>query len=95
MVIVPTGPTTAVVIESRRALGYDTNLVKPGALVYTVDSSTASGAGSINILPVLNGDPYRDQSPLAVGESVTIGNVTITVTASDASGDTIQVTVAP
>jgi M6 family metalloprotease-like protein len=95
MVVVPTGATTAVVIESRRALGYDTKLVKPGALVYTVDTSVASGAGPINILPAVNSDPYRDQSPLGPGESLTVGKVTITVLSATADGDTVQVMVAP
>ena len=93
-VIVPTGATSAVMIESRRALGYDSNLVKPGALVYSIDTSIPSGEGPIQVFPVKANDPYRDQSPLAVGESVTVGNVTITVTAATADSDTIQVTTA-
>jgi hypothetical protein len=94
-VMVPTGPTTAVVVESRRAVGYDAQLVKPGALVYTIDTSTPGGEGLVQVLPAIDNDPYRDQSPLAVGESVTVGPVTITVTAADSTGDTVRVTIAP
>lgn len=92
-VIVPTGPTTALMVESRRALGYDAQLVKPGALVYSIDTSLGSGAGPIKIFPALDNDPYRDKSPLAAGESVTVGNITVTVIAATANSDTVQVTI--
>jgi len=91
-VIVPTGPTTAVVIESRRAEGYDSGLPKGGALVYTIDTSVYSGEG---VLQIQNGSGNYLNAPLAAGQSVTVGNVTVTVVSSDASGDTVQVTVAP
>ena len=93
-VMVPTGRTTSVIVESRRALGYDTKLVKPGALVYSIDTSISTGQGPIKIFPVIENDPYRDQSPLTVGESVTVGKVTITVLGATANSDTVQVTVA-
>jgi M6 family metalloprotease-like protein len=93
-VMVPTGKTTAVVVESRHPFGYDQGLPKTGALVYTIDTSIYSGMGVIQIQPIIAGDPLFLKSPLAVGESVTVGNVTITVTASDANGDTVQVKVA-
>jgi M6 family metalloprotease-like protein len=93
-VMVPTGTTSVVVVESRRSLGYDNKLVKPGALVYTIDTSIFSGEGPGQVFPALENDPYRDQSPLAVGESVTIGNVTITVVEATDEGDTVRVTVA-
>lgn len=92
-VMVPIDNTLAVVVESRRALGYDHNIAKPGALVYTINTSTVSGEGPILVYPVLEDDPYRDQSPLAVGESVTVEGVTITVLEADEMNDTVQVTV--
>jgi hypothetical protein len=92
-VMVPISDTKVVVVESRRALGYDAKLIKSGALVYTVDTSVYSGKGAIVVYPVLDNDPYRDQSPLAVGESVTVENVTITVLEATDGGDTVQVTV--
>ncbi|GAB4498239.1 MAG: hypothetical protein OHK003_09630 [Anaerolineales bacterium] len=67
----------------RRALGYDANLVKAGALVYTVDTSIPSGQGTLMVYPVLANDPFRDLSPLAPGESVPVGGVTITVLGVD------------
>lgn len=92
-VMIPVSEGKVVVVESRRALGYDASLVKPGALVYTVDTSIASGAGTLVVYPVLENDPYRDQSPLALGESVTVDGVTITVTDANEEGDTVQVSV--
>ena len=92
-VMVPIDNAKGVLVESRRALGYDKNILKSGALIYTVDTSIASGAGPIVVYPILENDPYRDQSPLAVGESVTVEGVTITVLESIEMSDTVQVTV--
>lgn len=93
-VIVPTGETTAVVVESRRAKGYDTNLVKEGAIVYTIDTSIPSGEGPLRVQNVDNNDPDWDQAPLAVGDSVKVGNVTITVVETTDDGYTVRVSVA-
>ena len=46
-VVVPLTETTALVVESRRKLGYDSRLKKEGALLYKVDSSVPNGEGSI------------------------------------------------
>jgi M6 family metalloprotease-like protein len=66
-VMVPISSSKAVVVESRRAIGYDRNMLKVGALVYTVNADIFSGEGPIVVYPALENDPYRDQSPLAVG----------------------------
>lgn len=92
-VMVPVSDSKVVVIESRRPIGYDGSLVKSGALVYTVDTSINSGEGTLVVYPILENDPYREQSPLATGESITVENVTITVTNSSADGDMVQVTI--
>ncbi len=92
-VMVPTGETTAVVVESRRALGFDERIAKEGALIYLVDTAIQSGHGSIQVLPVRDADPLRDQSPLAAGESFTLCNVTITAVEAREDGDTVRVTV--
>jgi hypothetical protein len=39
-VIVPTGPTTGLVVENRYPLGYDASSCLPGALVYAVEPTT-------------------------------------------------------
>ena len=81
------------VVESRRSVGYDAGLPKTGALVYTVDTSIYSGEGTLVVYPILENDPYRYNSPLAVGESVTVDGVTVTVLEATDQGDTVQVTV--
>ena len=92
-VIVPISESKALVVESRRPIGVDAELVKSGALVYLADTSIYSGEGTIMVLPVSEGDPYRVQSPLAVGESITVEGITLTVIASDDLGDTVQIVV--
>lgn len=93
-VIVPLNDSTAIVVESRRPIGYDQALVKSGALVYTVNTSVYTGEGPLVVYPILEDDPYREQSPLAEGESIILENVTITVLNATDEGDTIQVTIA-
>ena len=92
-VIIPLSENKAVVVESRRPLGVDAGLVKSGVLVYMADTSIYSGEGTIKILPAPDGDPYRVQSPLALGESITVEGVTITVTNSTELDDTVQILV--
>jgi M6 family metalloprotease-like protein len=91
--IVPISRTKALVVESRRPIGIDKNLVKSGALVYLVDSSIQSGMGPVKVFPAnLAADPKYTQAPRALGESVTVEGITVTVIASDAQSDTIHVT---
>ena len=92
-VMVPISESKVLVVESRRPGGSDANLSKAGALVYTVDTSVYSGEGTLVVYPIDEGDPYRYQSPLAVGESVTVEGITVTVLEATDQGDTIQVTV--
>lgn len=91
--IIPVGTTKVVVVESRRSGGYDANLSKEGALVYTVDSSIQSGKGPLMIYPAGGAsDPWFAQSPRATGESVSVEGVKVEVLSSSSSGgDTIRV----
>ena len=92
-VIIPISTTKAVVIESRRAIGLDKKIAKSGALVYVVDSSIQSGQGPVQVFPSdLSGDPRYLKAPRALGESVTTEGITIKVTKSDDSGDTVEIT---
>jgi len=92
-VMIPVSESKVVVVESRRAVGYDAGLLKSGALVYTVDTSIPSGEGTLVIYPILEGDPYRYQSPLAIGEVVTVDGVTVTVLDASDGGDTVEITI--
>ena len=92
-VVIPISRTKAVVIESRRAIGIDKNIAKSGALVYVVDSSIQSGQGPVRVFPSdVSSDPRYLKAPRALGESVTTEGVTIKVTKSDDSGDTVGIT---
>ena len=91
-VIVPISKTKAVVIESRRPLGIDSKLSKSGALVYVVDSTIQSGLGPIRVYPSdVTSDPRYLKAPRAVGEKITVEGITVTVTQSNESGDTVEV----
>ena len=91
-VMIPISKTRAVVIESRRPLGIDSKLAKSGALVYVVDSTNQSGFGPVKVYPSnVTSDPRYLQAPRAVGEKITIEGVTVTVTQSNESGDTVEV----
>jgi M6 family metalloprotease-like protein len=48
-VVVPTGPSSAYVIEARRRMGEDSRLCADGVLVYQVDATTRSGQGPIRV----------------------------------------------
>jgi M6 family metalloprotease-like protein len=92
-VIVQTGLTSAVVIESRRQLGYDEFMPESGVLVYTVDTSVYTGNGPIVVLPDTGGDLSRYEALLGEGETLTVGNVTITVIEATDEGDLVEVTI--
>ena len=96
-VIVPLSESRAVVVESRQPFGHDLNLVKPGALVYMVDTSVRTGEGPLVIQNVLENDPNRDRSPLGYEESITVEGVTITglgyPSPSNRLGDEVRVKV--
>ena len=92
-VIVPLTRTKALVVESRRAIGLDSKIAKTGALVYIVDSSLQSGYGPVKIYPSsVSTDPRYLQAPRAVGESVTVEGITVTVTSATSAGDTVSIT---
>lgn len=92
-VIVPLSRTKALVVESRRAIGLDSKIAKTGALVYIVDSSLKSGYGPVQIYPSsVSTDPRYLQAPRAVGESVTVEGITVSVTSASSAGDTVSIT---
>jgi M6 family metalloprotease-like protein len=92
-VVIPVGDTKAIVVESRRASGIDANIAKTGALVYTVDSSVASGYGPVSVFPKGDSsDPYSMKAPRAAGESVTVAGIKVEVISSNSSGDTVRIT---
>ncbi len=90
--VVPTGPNAAIVAESRRAEGYDTNgQLSPGVLVYFIDTSIRSGSGPLKVLPINDADANKNSVALLPGASITLGSVTVTLVSQDASGDRVRV----
>ena len=96
-VVVRINSTTALVVESRRHLGYDdpdsTSIAEDGALVYVVDTTKDTGTGAIRVIPQESG-PWGDflaKAPVGLNESVTYAGVKITVTARDADSDTVVI----
>lgn len=91
--VIPTGKATAIVVESRRAVGLDSKLAKPGALVYKIDTSLQSGFGPLQVQSNFDNtqDIWKTKAPLAKGESLKVGAYTITVLDATADGDVIEV----
>lgn len=92
--VVPLSKTEAIVIESRRALRYDSNIgsASEGVLIYTVDTSISSGFGPMRVVgrPGSTDIWFRD-APLKLNESRTVDGYTIEVVKSDEFGDVVKV----
>ncbi|MFZ6745518.1 hypothetical protein ACO0LC_20020 [Undibacterium sp. JH2W] len=91
IIIVPTGKNTAIIIESRRAEGYDSGIPQPGPLVYTIDTRLSSHDGAIRLQPVDDKDTQHLQAPMKPGQTMRIGKTSISFLGSDASGDLVRV----
>jgi hypothetical protein len=92
MVVIPISLTSALVVESRRAEGYDTNgAFTPGVLVYLIDTAIASGQGTLRVLPINDADEVKSGAPLRPGQSYSSGGVTISFVSQDAAGDRVRV----
>ena len=90
-VMVPTGPSTLIVVESRRNLGLDINMAEGGVVVYKIDASIETGNGTIEVFPK-DAPPFYNSAPLGMGETITVDGVTIEVVGVSAESDTIKVT---
>ena len=89
-VVVPLTETSALVVESRRLLGYDLYLRKEGALVYKIDTSVQSGEG-----PIVVGSfskPPNDSALLGPGEVRNWDGYSVTVKEMTPEGDLIEIT---
>ena len=107
MAAVPLSDTEAIVVESRRKIGYDAGLehrepdgtyttfpalAVEGVLVYTVDSSIGSGELPIKVAGDDGNGRVADYPVLTVGQSVTVRGYTITVTSDDGTTHTVTIT---
>ncbi|MYM74542.1 hypothetical protein GTP56_20425 [Duganella sp. FT134W] len=91
LAVTPTGPHTAVVVESRRAEAEDRAMPRSGVLVYSIDTARTSHEGPIRVQPVDDKDERHWQSLLSAGQTVRAGEVMVTVKTSDAQGDVVEV----
>ncbi|MFM2113410.1 MAG: hypothetical protein RL643_368 [Actinomycetota bacterium] len=91
--VVKLSSSRALVVESRRRLGYDTGLTKEGVVAYVVDTSVRSGEGVIRVLPINDADVTKMSVALGAGESLTYEGAQISVTSSGPSGDRITIRV--
>ncbi|WFB10549.1 M6 family metalloprotease domain-containing protein [Streptomyces sp. LX-29] len=100
MAVVRTGPTTAYVVESRRAVRADSEVCATGALVYRVDSSVQTGDGPIRVMDAqptatpAEGCRPLDDAPYQAGQSFSdpAAGVRIEVLSADGFGDTVRIT---
>ncbi|WP_019891263.1 M6 family metalloprotease domain-containing protein [Streptomyces purpureus] len=100
MAVVRTGPTTAYVVESRRAIQADSRLCSTGALIYKIDTSAVTGQGPVRVMdakptaaPAVGCRPL-DDAPFWAGQSFTdaAAGVRIEVLSADGYGETVRVT---
>ena len=93
-IIVPIDSTTALVVESRRKIGFDQNMVKEGALVYIINTALESGNGPIQVKPGADkGNNFMEDAPMVEGDIYTYRNISVKVLESKVDGDQIQVNV--
>jgi len=94
-VVIPLGPFEALVVESRRSLGYDTRLFKSqeGALVYSLDTRIKYRQSPMKIIPPSRSvDRFSElDSALRKNESVVFRNWKISVVESGIFGEVIKV----
>lgn len=106
MAAIPLSEHEAIVLESRREIGFDvpyeeqlrdggrrhwSALLAEGVLVYTVNASIPSGGLPIKLLGDA-GNGIVDEYPiLTEGESVTVRGHTITVIADDGDAHTVTI----
>lgn len=90
LAIMPTGPHTALVVESRRAEVDDREMPRSGVLVYTVDTSLTSHDGAIRVQPPDPQDEQHWKSLLSPGGKIRVGKTAIWFKSADEAGDNIE-----
>lgn len=93
ILVIPVNGNSALVVESRKALGYDSRLSKEGPLVYVVDTKIASGQGTVKVLPIDNTDNNKISALMSPGQTITLNNITVKFVSTGTSGDLIEYTI--
>ncbi|MGB0646136.1 MAG: hypothetical protein ACPGQS_03115, partial [Bradymonadia bacterium] len=83
-VVLPVNETERLVLESRRALGYDARLSTEGVVISRISTQIRSGYGPIRA--------ENNARPLTDGQQLTLDGYQIEVVESNASGDRVIVT---
>lgn len=91
LIVIPTGRTTAVVVENRRSLGFDNALARPGVLAYFIDTAINSGEGVIKVLPIDETDTRHLGAVLTPGQSVTHAGVIVRHLSTTNNNATIEI----
>lgn len=94
LIVIPTSATSAIAIESRRNVRFDSLAkdISNGLLVYRIDTTNASGFGPISVVRKTSSvDAYFADAPLQKGESLTVDGVTITNLDSTEKWDLVKV----
>ena len=95
LVVIPTGKYTAIGIESRRAIGFDSNLgtLSEGVLVYEIDTTIPYGKSALKLVikDKSTDFPWRRDAALKLGESVIANGWQISVIESGDYGDVVNV----
>lgn len=95
-IFIRTGPYTALVAENRQKVANDIRICDTGLLVYRVDSRVATGRGPIAVIGGTHGNGCgygpRSDAPLHVGQRLTVGRTTFTVTRKVGLNITVRIT---
>jgi M6 family metalloprotease-like protein len=89
--LVPLSATSALVVESRRAVGFDARVTQAGTLVYLLDTQVASGRGTMRVLPTADTDQSKLTRVLTPGQSITLGGATVTLVSRSDGTDVVRV----
>ena len=95
MVVVPISKYRAIIVESRRNLGYDTSLgtLSEGAIVYTLDTTIPYRKSPLKIVSPASATDlkWRRDSALKLNQSLTVWGYKITNIESGDFGDVVKV----
>jgi hypothetical protein len=92
--VIPLSSTEAIVIESRRALRYDSEMAKvsEGALIYKVNTSISTGLGPMRVVARPGStDVWFKDAPLKLNDTYLVEGYSITVIESGIFGDVVKV----
>lgn len=92
-IIVPIDSSRALMVESRRKIGFDQK-TREGALVYLVNTALPGGSGPILVKPGVESEyAFKQDAPMTQGEVYTFENISVEVLESNESSDKVNVIV--